>query len=294
MFRIKYTTDNLLQHFQQNRNGSYSIVVVGNGPLSEDDRAAINRSANVVRFNDLNYWRPGEPVNLRVVRFPSAKPPKNPCSAPIWAMTTKPQFLPANTTTLSWLYEPLLTHRMRFRFWEALKPMEHQVLEAWESSIKIFDGCEGCGLHCHTNQTSSGASTGAWALSELHALSQVHSLDVYGMNWGGGTEHVDFFYPDVVGTCCTKCTIHATPTSNYGDSKFHWTHKEWGKHQTLVATASYGVGGLFAAVAGAVTAITYVVHRRSKSKKKPAAPTPAPAPVAASGQPWTFSLLPTE
>jgi hypothetical protein len=292
MFRIKYTTDNLLQHFQQNSNGTYNIVVVGNGPLSEEDRVAINRSENVVRFNDLNYWRQGEPVALRVVRYPSAKPPKTHCAAPIWAMTTNPQFLPANTTTLSWLYEPLLTHRMRFRFWEVLTPTTHQVLEAWESSVTVFDGCEGCGLHCHTNQTSSGASTGAWALSELHALPLVHSLDVYGMNWGGGKEHVDFVYPDVVSTCCTKCTIHPTPTSDYGDSKFHWTLKAWDQRQTLVATASYGAGALFVAVAGAVATVTYVVRRRSKSKKKPPAQSPAPAAVAASSPGVSFSLLP--
>ncbi|MGZ0214040.1 MAG: hypothetical protein ACKVI4_16310 [Actinomycetales bacterium] len=270
MYRIPYTTGDVLSHFHEDGSGKYRLVVVGNGPLSEGDHAAINRSKNVVRFNDVNYWRRGEPTALRVARYPSARAPPKGMSAPIWGLSTTPRYLPpeGELAVLTWIYEPLLTHPHRYGLRNFFSYTE-QVLEPWEASVEIFEGCAACfdNLHCNANQTSSGASTGAVALSELHAFGEVASIDVYGMNWGGGMEHVDFVYPDTVSSCCTKCTIHATPSSSYGDTKHHLT----GAEVTLRTHVAEVVGGGVVSI-GAIGAIgvaaLFVARRLRGSRSK--------------------------
>ena len=46
--------------------GQYRVAVVGNGPLSEEDRARIGTYRNVVRFNDAKNLRPGERTTVHV------------------------------------------------------------------------------------------------------------------------------------------------------------------------------------------------------------------------------------
>lgn len=255
--RPKYTNGSPLSFFRADADGTYSVVVVGNGPLHESDRIAINRSKNVVRFNDMNYWRAGEKVSLRVVHYPFAKPPQTNCSAPVWGLAPSPVDLPESVALYTWTYEPALTHASINMVGYALFP-KAQVLEPWQELVEYFEGCDGCGLKCHSNQTSSGPSAGAVTLSELHAIQEIRHIDVYGMNWNGGLEHVDFKYPDTVSTCCTRCTIHPTPTLRYGDQSLHFTEKV----RNLVVTGSASGIGL---VVGGVIAFLALTHHTHKT-----------------------------
>lgn len=271
--RPRYTNGSLLSFLQAEEDGTYTVAVVGNGPLYDSDRFAINRSRNVIRFNDMNYRRAGEKVSLRAVHYPFAKPPQTTCNAPIWGLAPSPADLPENVAVYTWTYEPALTHASINMLQYALYP-KAQVLEPWQELVQYFEECDGCGLKCHSNETSSGPSAGAVALSELHALEQIQHIDVYGMNWKGGLEHVDFKYPDVVSTCCKKCSIHPTPTLMYGDKGWHFTEGS----RNLVVTASASGVGLAVGGAIAFVALTHHAHKtvkrhlkkRAEGKKKEA------------------------
>ena len=261
--RPAYTNGSPLSFFRAGADGTYRVTVVGNGPIHETDRAAINRSNNVVRFNDMNYWRASEKVSLRVVHYPFAKPPQTNCSAPVWGLAPSPVDLPESVALYTWTYEPALTHASINMVKYALFP-KAQVLEPWQEIVRYFEECNGCGLECHSNQTSSGPSAGAVTLSELHAIPQISHIDVYGMNWNGGLEHVDFKYPDTVSKCCTKCTIHPTATTRYGDQGLHFTEKV----RNLVVTGSASGIAIVAGSVFAILALTHHTHSRVKRHLK--------------------------
>ena len=51
-----------------------SIAVVGNGPLSAHQRAQVNASDVVIRFNELNFRECGERLDVWIVRFAFHRP----------------------------------------------------------------------------------------------------------------------------------------------------------------------------------------------------------------------------
>lgn len=258
--RPPYTNGDPLSFFTPDADGTYRVAVVGNGPLHEEDRIKINRSLNVVRFNDMNYWRSGEKVSLRAVHYPFARPPQTACTAPVWGLAPSPVDLPDSVALYTWTYEPALTHASINMVTYAFFP-KVQVLEPWQEVVQFFEGCQDCGLKCYSNQTSSGPSAGAVTLSELNSIPQVSRIDVFGMNWNGGLEHVDFKYPDVVPSCCTKCTIHPTATAKYGDKSIHLTESV----RNLILTSS--ASGISLVVGVAVAAV-FVAHHTHKTVKR--------------------------
>ena len=143
-YRPPYTFGWPTRHFSPRRDGYFDVAVVGNGPLHESDRFAINNSKNVIRFNDMNNWRVGEPTSLRVVRYPSALRPHHNCNASVWAVSASPHSLPPNSELHTWIYAWGLTH------WTLAKPQHiiwptAQVLEPWADSVRLFEECHGCG-----------------------------------------------------------------------------------------------------------------------------------------------------
>jgi len=244
-YRPPYTTGRPTDYFTPRPDGRFDVAVVGNGPLHESDRVLINRSANVVRFNDMNNFRHGERTSVRVVRYPSALPPRHKCNATVWAVAVTPATLPDRALPLlTWSYEPALTHLYVSsgpvgwaKGYHVFFPSA-QVLEPWADTVRVFDGCRSCGIACFSNQTSAGPSTGTLILSELQAMPSVANVSVFGMNWGGGMEHTDFAFPTMVPACCTRCTIHETASDEYGDEVIHWTQDA----QNFAATA--GVSGI--------------------------------------------------
>ena len=258
--RPPYTNGDLLSFFKPEHDGTFRVVVVGNGPLYESDRVTINRSRNIVRFNDINNHRNGEPTSQRVVHYPSAKTPKTNCIAPIWGLSSTPRDLPESISLYTWTYEPALSHPHIAQIEHFFFPVP-QVLEPWQSTVQMFEGCKKCGLACYNNQTSGGPSAGAVVLSELHALERVRDIQVFGMNWGGGIEHNDFKFHWMVPTCCTKCKINPTPSSKYGDGSLHFTEEV----RNLVVSGSAGGVSL---VAAGVAAVIFATHHTHKTVKK--------------------------
>ena len=57
-------------------------------------------------------------------------------------------------------------------------------------------------------------------IEALDTAESTSDLHVFGMNWMGGHHHFDFAQPDLVPTCCNKCTIHPTPTQKYAESRY--------------------------------------------------------------------------
>lgn len=80
-------------------------------------------------------------------------------------------------------------------------------------NLTMFPNCRDSKLH---NTTTNGPSTGGVVIDFLQNLDNVRTITVFGMNWRGSPHiHVDFKHPNLVKNCCTKCSIHATPTSSY-------------------------------------------------------------------------------
>lgn len=84
-----------------------------------------------------------------------------------------------------------------------------------------FPSCDSCHtkLDCNSSSSSSGPSTGTAIIEALDTAGSTSELHVFGMNWMGGDHHFDFAQPDLVPTCCNKCTIHPTPTKKYDESR---------------------------------------------------------------------------
>lgn len=176
-----------------------TIAVVGNGPISEGDRAAIEAHRVVVRFNDANYIREGERTTLRVVRAPTSRDPKVFVAAPIWSVSPVESYVPSNAAFAT----PVFERQYGTRNWI-------------DSTSVIFPSCAPC-ASCAQAGTFAGPSTGAVALSVLNELPEVSRVDVFGMNWNGPAKiHVDFANRTLVHDCCDKCVFNATESDYYG------------------------------------------------------------------------------
>ena len=173
------------------------MAVVGNGPLSEGNRVAIARRAEVVRFNDARSWRPGERTTQLVVRHPSAFPPPVGCCAGValWHVGVDA------TDNATLVYE-----------------RGYGARNAADATARLFPNCTSCPW-CYHNRTYAGPSTGAVVLSVLQSRADVRRMDVFGMNWNGDAQmHVDFAVRSLVRRCCTKCVVHPTSSEAYSES----------------------------------------------------------------------------
>ena len=93
---------------------AYSVAVVGNGPVSDEQRKAIATFPNVVRFNDMKSWTPGERVTMRAHLGPNDKNSHSGwtgsasllANATDWIITSFPDEVPANQSLVTWDYKP--------------------------------------------------------------------------------------------------------------------------------------------------------------------------------------------
>lgn len=201
-------------------DGLKRVAVVGNGPLSAADRAAINNQTNVVRFNDYhdkNYVY-GDKVTIHCSTIDQfCKPWANPNTTQ-WVVAAELRDLEADSKFYTWNMCPahVRVYGTRFLWSVALGLEPTPVLAPWFETHRLFRNCSQCGERCLSKITASGFSRGAVALNALEEDAGVAHIDVYGMNWNGHSGHVDFLYPTLVSECCSKCTIHPTPTKDYG------------------------------------------------------------------------------
>lgn len=198
----EYKVDNYLNDFV-----SGTVAVVGNGPLSEQDRLNINNSDYVIRFNDLKNFRPGERCDIHAIRhhekfdFISAyKTPKYSHVLPILSnpkSAFKSIFLSGRSG-----FEPLLLFDPRTK--------DNLLI----GNNKIFKHSR-CGEECVPINSDFGVSTGTAVIDALENSKFVNKIHIYGMNWNGEHGHLDFKYPDLVKNNCSKCKIHKTRNNHY-------------------------------------------------------------------------------
>ena len=196
-------------------DGLKRVAVVGNGPLSAADRAAINNQTNVVRFNDYvdkNYVH-GDKITIHCATTDHFRNPWANSNATKWAVAQQLRHLDADSKFYTWNMNPsqVRVYGTKF-FWSVALGLEPaSVLAPWFDTYRLFSGCAACGDRCLNKNTESGYSRGAIALNALEDDAGVAHIDVFGMNWNGHPGHVDFLYPTLVAECCSKCTIHPRP-----------------------------------------------------------------------------------
>ena len=190
---------------------SSEVVVVGNGHVSLLDRSVIKqlytqKKSDVIRFSDMNSWIIGEPLTIHVTRYPGSFPPFARYTAlhELYVTYTL-SGIPSNVTSIL--------------VYEAYRGSSNDM----QGDFRLFPKCVSC--ICEYNRTSLGPSTGGAVLSDLEMNANVQSIHVFGMNWMGTKDHVDFADPTIVPMCCTKCIIYPTPDLLYGD--------EWGTAQSI-------------------------------------------------------------
>jgi len=139
-----------------------AVAVVGNGMLSEEDRLLINSFDEVLRFNDMTYWRPGDRVTMRVVRAGSQaiEPPPEAQSLglPVWYLATSRKALPEGAARVSWVYE-----------------RQYGACNELSADASIFNGtCAGS-----LDRTCCGVSSGAAVLSALDRDDNISHIHVF-------------------------------------------------------------------------------------------------------------------
>lgn len=197
----EYQINNYLDNFV-----SGTVAVVGNGPLSAQDRLNINNSDYVIRFNDLKNFRYGERCDIHAIRhhgvFDFASINKTPNYSYVMPIASNPNLV-FNSRYLSGRtgVGPL------FLF----DPRENNILS---SKDKVFkNSCRS--EECIPSNSGFGVSSGTAVIDALENCNSVNKINIYGMNWNGEHEHLDFKYPDLVKKYCNKCKIYKTKSNNY-------------------------------------------------------------------------------
>lgn len=185
---------------------SGKIALVGNGPLTHEDREYIKNFDCVVRFNDMKNRRTGERTDILVTRkgYGGGGIQKYASNSEyaVWPIVMYKQF---NTK------DYINSHKYKF-----LNPIkvheEYSQSNAKVYNRKVFEGC----LHSrYHSESKNGPSSGTLVIDELMKSKHIKEIHTFGMNWNGQNWHVDFNNPDMVHNCCSKCFIHETTSSTY-------------------------------------------------------------------------------
>lgn len=181
-----------------NKTENLAMCLVGNGPLSQDDRTFFASKQNcdtVVRFNDAKNLRQGERCDLHVVRAvkdgywgTSHSHPAFPLQAPL--------FVIGGTGELP---------RGRNVYTRLMSAGNH-----------VFDHCKGC-KGCITDGATHPwlFQSGAYVLSFFQDHPMVGKIHTFGMNFKNDSpEHASFSAQDVR-DCCSKCVVHKTYKMTY-------------------------------------------------------------------------------
>ena len=190
------------------------VAVVGNGPLTEKQKATLKNADEfdcVVRFNGMNNADIDDRVDVLATRFTKASyfPMRKdiPNSVNVWPVAPT-KTIPDDTIPEQFLsrVDPLMVYEDRFK-------------EITEDST-VFQSCSLCSDSdmCHHSSAKHGPSTGCIVLDALESEPLVEDIFVYGMNWNAShTKHIDFAHPELIATCCTKCNVEATASDAYRD-----------------------------------------------------------------------------
>ena len=240
-----------LKKMWRSPNGTIRVAVVGNGPLFEHDRLRIEQYENIVRFNDMKNWRRNETVTLHAVRSLRGRHDdwvRNARRAAdqnrtLWALASEHKFVAEGVDIVTWSYNRDKRYKFFNENWmyQGYVEPQTQVLEPYLESLYLFPNCSACAgqQRCLFQSTKYGPSAGALVINALQEQPEVDEIGVFGMNWGNAHpwDHTDFKYPTLVSDCCSKCTIHSTPSGGYLPKG--WIRKA---EEGLSAVAAVGVG----------------------------------------------------
>lgn len=182
-----------------------NIAVVGNGPLSEEDRSNINKADCVIRFNNLRNYKTGERFDVHVTRH------SNGDWLGMHLFHHAPFILPIAMRHSDVKNSRVLYGRKKL---PTILVYENNKNVDLPPTSKIFKN-SACGDECKHSSADWGPSSGAAVIDMLENLKSVKKIGVYGMNWSGNKHHNDFKYPYIVPKYCSKCEIHPTPNSGY-------------------------------------------------------------------------------
>ena len=174
-----------------------NITVVGNGPISENDRQKINDGKCVLRFNDMKNKRQGDKVSFVAVRDNMY----NHVSTDVPLLPIITDFNRSLPKTNLIIDPPVVAHE------PYLQNQNNKI-----DDRMLFSECK---ESKHHSETIHGPSSGALVLDYLNSDPRIEYIHVYGMNWNAGKFHVDFKYPGLVKTCCDKCVFHDTNGASY-------------------------------------------------------------------------------
>lgn len=175
------------------------IYVVGNGPLNDEDRDKISTASCVLRFNDMRNMRENESTDIVAMRntflhlLERDDRYKNIAVLPV--IERDEHFIGMNHSTLLPIFVSETQHDKR-KFTDDF----------------LFPHCSAKKQH---TEAPWGPSTGAAVLNYLENMTSVEEIEVFGMNFNGPKEHVDFKHNTLVKECCTKCNFNETKTKKY-------------------------------------------------------------------------------
>ena len=178
-----------------------NVAVVGNGPISEEDRNLINKQNCIIRFNDQKSKLEHERIDVLVLRNNTLHISKR--DDIIWPVIPFCKTIDDYEVRYSKMIKPIYV-------FEEVCDHEPNVQEM--KSKKVYSNCIKQARH---GDGTSGVSTGSAVLSSLQNDDTVESINVFGMNFNGGWWHVDFNDPNLSNICCTKCIFHKTRGDEY-------------------------------------------------------------------------------
>ena len=182
-----------------------TVAVVGNGPISEEDRSNINKANCVLRFNDLKNYRKGERFDVHATRH------MNGFWSGMHLFHHAPYVLPIAMTSSAVKKSKRLAGRKKL---PTILVYENNKKVELSPTSKIFKH-SACGDECRHSTADWGPSSGAAVIDMLENLETVKKIEVYGMNWNGNKNHIDFKDPYIISKYCSKCKLHPTSNNSY-------------------------------------------------------------------------------
>jgi len=207
--------------YNSNKKINGTVAVVGNGPISEEDRKNINKFDTIIRFNDMKNKTRGEKTSIHIVRQISPKDDffgktNMKRGVPIILIATKKEYAEKCKQKYNML-DYIIVNEPSRNSYEAGKDNE------------MFQGCSLCKTEsCLEIDSDLGPSSGIVILDYLNKNPNIDKIEVFGMNWnfhlknyGGGTKIYDTKLHHmgnegkIVNSCCNKCVIHTPPKDTY-------------------------------------------------------------------------------
>lgn len=199
--------------------GDKTIAVVGNGPLTEEDRHKINKMGCIIRFNSMLNKLKTERVDVLALRGHTFNLSKD--THTIWPVMD----IGCDNNTLQELkYDIMINPIYAYGGkgnntckwplkWKSAKHKENYNPDELTTKV-LFKNCK---QQIKQGDSLAGPSTGVIIIDYLenHKMIKKGNVNIFGMNWNGRKTLVDFKFPNLVKDCCTKCIIHETQSQKY-------------------------------------------------------------------------------